>query len=113
MGFSDTWRRVTNRPLSILPGDFVERARGGCSSLPEHMTPLRLSGLRVLATLVGALTATGTARAQSTISISMDAAPATPRLLGPFLFGARPTTPLVFAIPATGQSPLAFAATGL
>jgi hypothetical protein len=77
------------------------------------MSSLRLSGLRVLATLVGALTASSTARAQSTITISMDAAPATPRLLGPFVFGARPTTPLVFAIPATGQSPLAFAATGL
>lgn len=43
----------------------------------------------------------------------MDAAPAAPRLLGPFVFGARPTTPLVFAIPATGQAPLTFAATGV
>jgi len=76
------------------------------------MKPLRLSGLRALATLTGALSVTGPAQAQSTITISMDAAPATPRLLGPFVFGARPTTPLVFAIPATGQS-LSFAATGL
>src|SRR5688572_14281089 len=55
----------------------------------------------------------GTARAQSTITISMTAPTASPRLQGPFTFAARATTPLVFAIPATGQTPLTFTATGL
>ena len=34
----------------------------------------------------------------------MTAPPAAPRLQAPFTFGARATTPLVFSIPATGQS---------
>ena len=51
--------------------------------------------------------------AQTTSTISMTAAPAAPRLQGPFTFGARPSTPFLFAIPATGQGPLTFAATGL
>ena len=55
----------------------------------------------------------GAARAQTTIAISMTAPPAAPRLQGPFTFGARPSTPLLFAIPATGQSALSFTATGL
>jgi alpha-galactosidase len=55
----------------------------------------------------------GAAYAQTTIAISMTAAPATPRLQGPFIVGARPSTPLVFAIPATGQATLAFSATGV
>ena len=55
----------------------------------------------------------GAARAQSTITISMTAPPAAPRLQAPFTYGARATTPLVFSIPATGQTPLTFSATGL
>ena len=55
----------------------------------------------------------GTAAAQTTITISMTAPPAAPRLQGPFTFGARPSTALLFAVPATGQTPLTFAATGL
>ena len=77
------------------------------------MKHVRLLRLRTLATLLGALSVTAVAQAQSTVTISMDAAPATPRLQGPFSFAARPTTPFVFAIPATGPSPLSFSATGL
>jgi len=46
-------------------------------------------------------------------TISMTAAPATPELHGPFVYATRPGTPLLFTIPATGQAPLSFAATGL
>jgi len=63
--------------------------------------------------LAVAMSTAGAARAQSTITISMTAAPAAPRLQGPFTFAARATTPLVFSIPATGQTPLTFSATGL
>jgi hypothetical protein len=59
------------------------------------------------------MTATASALAQSTVTISMEAAPARPRLRPPFVVGSRPTTPLVFAIPATGQAPLNFTATGM
>lgn len=53
------------------------------------------------------------AHAQSTVSISMAAPPATPRLQPPFSFAALPASKLLFAIPATGQAPLTFSATGL
>jgi len=43
----------------------------------------------------------------------MDAAPLMPRLHGPFSVGAMPAASLVFSIPATGQAPLSFSATGL
>src|SRR5450755_1625881 len=52
----------------------------------------------------------GVASAQT---ISMTAAPAKPELHGPLLYAARPATPFLFTIPATGQAPLSFTATGL
>jgi alpha-galactosidase len=39
--------------------------------------------------------------------------PATPRINGPRVFGARPGHPILFRIPATGERPLTFAAEGL
>ncbi len=41
------------------------------------------------------------------------AAPATPRLNGPRVFGVRPGNPFLFQIPATGERPMKFAADGL
>jgi hypothetical protein len=70
------------------------------------------SGPVALAITVGVCVA-GAAHAQTTISISMAAPPAAPRLQPPFIVGARPSMPLLFTIPATGQAPLTFAATGL
>ena len=51
--------------------------------------------------------------AQTDISISTAAAPAAPRILGPTVIGSKPGSPLLYTVPATGQSPLTFAATGL
>jgi MYXO-CTERM domain-containing protein len=51
--------------------------------------------------------------AQTPIAISMAAPPATPRILGPTVLGATPNTPFLYTVPATGQAPLAFSATGL
>jgi alpha-galactosidase len=51
--------------------------------------------------------------AQTDITISTAAAPATPRILGPTIIGSKPGSPLLYTVPATGQSPLTFAATGL
>ncbi len=67
----------------------------------------------VATSLAIALSLCGTAHAQTTISIAMTAPPAAPGLHAPLTTGARPSTPFLFAIPATGQSPLTFAATGL
>jgi len=68
----------------------------------------------VVAALASALAFCATARAaQTTITISMAAPPATPRIQPPLTIGAVPATPFVYAIPATGQAPLTFTATGL
>jgi alpha-galactosidase len=40
-------------------------------------------------------------------------APSTPRINGPGIFGVRPGAPFLYAIPATGQRPMSFAASGL
>src|SRR5262245_23295923 len=73
----------------------------------------RLHHLGAALALAAAMGASGAARAQTTIAISMTQPPAAPRLGNPFTFGAVPAKPLLFAIPATGQAPLTFAATGL
>jgi len=51
--------------------------------------------------------------AQTNISISMAPAPSKPRIQAPSIVGATPATPFLYAIPATGQAPLAFTASGL
>lgn len=40
-------------------------------------------------------------------------APVTPRINGPSIFGVRPWSPLLYRIPATGERPMEFSATGL
>ena len=61
-----------------------------------------------------ALTFVAAARAaQTTITISMAAPPAAPRIQPPLVIGATPSAPFLYAIPATGQAPLTFSATGL
>jgi hypothetical protein len=47
------------------------------------------------------------------MTISMAAPPAAPRIQPPLVIGAAPSTPFLYAIPATGQTPLTFSATGL
>lgn len=74
-----------------------------------RIAPNRVSLLRVMSLAIG-VSWLGVAQAQT---ISMTAAPATPELHGPFVYAARPGTPLLFTIPATGQATLSFAATGL
>ncbi|MFL5308442.1 MAG: putative Ig domain-containing protein [Polyangia bacterium] len=67
----------------------------------------------MLATLLG-FAAGGVARAaQTTITISMTGVPAQPRIQPPLVVGALPAAPFLYAIPATGQAPLTFSATGL
>lgn len=51
--------------------------------------------------------------AQTTMSISSTPAPALPRVLAPLTVSAFPSSPFLFRIAATGQSPLAFSATSL
>ena len=66
------------------------------------------------ASIVCVLACTTVARAaQTTMTISMAAPPAAPRIQPPLVIGATPSTPFLYAIPATGQTPLTFSATGL
>jgi alpha-galactosidase len=51
--------------------------------------------------------------ATTDISIATSPAPATPKILGPALFAARPASPFSYGIAATGQQPLTFSATGV
>src|ERR1019366_1381789 len=51
--------------------------------------------------------------AQTDITISTAAPPATPRILGVAVVGAVPGSPFLYAISATGQAPLKFEAAGL
>lgn len=71
---------------------------------------VRIAAATVVAATLGATQARA---AQTTSTISMTPAPAAPRIQGPLTFAAKPATPFLFAIPATGQGPLTFAATGL
>src|SRR5579884_3553897 len=48
-----------------------------------------------------------------TPEIRTPAAPATPRINGPSIFGARPGNPFLYHIPATGERPMKFSAKGL
>lgn len=72
----------------------------------------RLAISAVTAMLATGLTAPAFA-AQTDITISMDAPPATPRILGASILGAIPGSPLLHTISATGQTPLSFAAADL
>lgn len=51
--------------------------------------------------------------AQTDITISTAAAPATPQIHGASVVGSVPGSPFLFTVPATGQAPLTFAAAGL
>jgi alpha-galactosidase len=51
--------------------------------------------------------------AQTSIAISMTAPPAAPRILGPRVFAAKPGSPFLYTIAASGQAPLTFAASAL
>src|SRR5450432_3219317 len=51
--------------------------------------------------------------AQTDISISTAPPPAVPRVLGPAVVGSKPGSPFLHTVPATGQAPLTFAASGL
>ncbi|MGC3989380.1 MAG: putative Ig domain-containing protein [Chthoniobacteraceae bacterium] len=65
--------------------------------------------------LVAAMAATTSAFAATppAVVILTPAAPDTPRINGPSIFGVRPGSPFLYAIPATGKRPLTFAVEGL
>jgi len=72
------------------------------------------SAPRFAALAAFALALTGRASAaQTTIEISTAMPPAAPRVQAPFVVGAIPSTPFLYAIPATGTGPLSYSASGL
>jgi alpha-galactosidase len=67
------------------------------------------SALILLASLLFALPAARAAQQPDYSSyIRTPAAPATPRINGPTVFGVRPNSPFLFTIPATGDRPMTF-----
>src|SRR5450432_650491 len=80
----------------------------GCTEQERVMTVRMLSLARVL---VGSCLASSIAlpfviselAAQTDIDISMAAAPATPRILGPAVLGSNPGSPFLYTVPTTGQ----------
>jgi alpha-galactosidase len=61
----------------------------------------------------GATTFATVARVSGVPYILTPPAPATPRINGASVFGVRPGSPFLFTVPATGQRPMTFSATGL
>src|SRR4051812_48459537 len=51
--------------------------------------------------------------AQTDVTISMIAPGAAPRIIGPAVVSARPATPFLYTVAATGTRPLTFTAAGL
>ena len=75
--------------------------------------PLRSCRIAMTVAISATLLSPSAFGAQTDITISTAAPPATPRILGPSLLGFNPGSPFLYGIPATGQAPLKFAATGL
>ena len=83
-------------PRSAAPSALPD---GTARTMESTMKQRRASMLLVAATLAVAMAAGGAALAQTTVTISMTAPPATPRLNGPFVFGSTPATPLAVRHP--------------
>lgn len=69
--------------------------------------------LGALAVLVGLSRAMSQPAVETKAAIRTPRAPATPRINGPRVYGARPGRPFLYQIPATGERPMTFAARGL
>ncbi|HEY3594690.1 MAG TPA: putative Ig domain-containing protein, partial [Polyangiaceae bacterium] len=80
----------------------------------ERLFRLVVSLSRIFAGASALFLAASTAHAAATdITISMTAAPATPRLLGSAVVGIVTGTPFLYTVPASGTRPMTFAATNL
>jgi len=78
------------------------------------MTPSRFSSMTILLVLIiAAAVSTSLAEPREQAVILTPPSPATPRINGPKVFGVRPGHPFLFAIPATGDRPMQFAADNL
>jgi hypothetical protein len=97
----------SQQKISSVHRTLAQRARG--QSHIARMSCCRPVLLLAVATALGA----PAFAAQTDITISTAAAPATPRILGATVVGATPGSPFLYTISATGQAPLTFTATGL
>ena len=78
----------------------------------------RIPRFACLIAFILALNAAATSDGQTTrqarlAAIRTPAAPASPRINGPRIFGARPGHPFLYHIPATGERPITYSAAGL
>lgn len=78
---------------------------------------MKVSSILVLAVTAIAFACTGPARSAQESDLKdkilTPPAPLTPRINGPDVFGVRPGSPFLYAIPATGQRPMEFSVEGL
>jgi alpha-galactosidase len=87
------------------------RGRGLCR---PNRRPSLLSVVASAAAAFGGTFASADAEAaQTTITISMTAPGAAPRILGPQVIAAKPAASMLYTLAATGAKPLTFTATGL
>jgi len=89
--------------------NMTARARGGKKG--HDMKLWMPGGAGVLSAV--AMCASPALGAQTDVTISMASAAAAPRITGPLVVAAKPNSPFLYAVPATGQAPLAFAAASL
>jgi Putative Ig domain len=91
--------------------------------VPQHFLPMKYlvnpRPIRVLATAAAAIVFGLTAfsapapEAPGQPEIRTPKAPAAPRINGPSIFGVRPGSPVLYRVPASGERPMEFSATGL
>ena len=74
---------------------------------------MRFAALVTFAALAAALFGTWSTTAATAAEILTPPPPATPRINGARVFGARPGSPFLFTIPATGDEPMTYSAQGL
>jgi alpha-galactosidase len=103
-------RRFVHRIAVARPSPAARRAWVGPGAT---VIGCRLALMSTLGAVLATASAGAALAAQTDITISMAAPPATPRILGASLIGSIPGSPLLHTISATGQAPLSFAATDL
>lgn len=101
-------KHLNNASLGARRKSQLDRQRAVAS--PRRMKGLCLAALGQALVLA---VPSSVHAAQTDVTISMDPPPAMPRINGPRILGWLPQTPFLYSVPATGQAPLSYAASGL
>lgn len=106
--------RWTTRPTRIFAPDLFERPR--CVRYARMFTSslktVALVAVGLLA-LIAPASLPCAAASPDAVPILTPAAPKTPRINGPSVFGVRPNSPFQYLIPASGERPMSYGVDGL